>query len=318
MLSVLCIHALGAAQPRLTPRIVLPEEGPESGFWLAAPYIAVVRVSAAEWIGPEIEITPDILAVQMVCVDADVENVIQGELPKGPVRFYFFTNKLAANGYHTLLSWLAPDYRYVVFLRKDGGILRTMADVAGLNIPIRSGRHNQILVAQSVPGEHYPGKEIVYLALTPASTYDPGFAAGLMSVNHLYGFAPQGYVLHLLRDLLVHPDESIREWACRTLSVQYNYLDPCASKLSKSKQLEMRQWANIWTRAGVSGERSVIRVLRDDPFSLSGRIEDLDGNLEAFTYDSDPAVKQQACTTLHRIFPSHDFRNCGPPAANRQ
>ena len=260
-----------------------------------------MKVSAAAWIGAEIEVTPGILVVQMVRVDAEVENVLQGELPNGPVRFYFFANKLTPDGYHTFLSWLEPTHRYVVFLREDGGVLRTMADVAGLNIPIRSGRHDQILVPQSGPGEHYPGKEIAYVALTPTSSYEPGFAADLMSPYHVfYGFAPRGYVFQLLRNLLVHPDESIREWACLALSGQFNYLDPCTSKLSKSKELTVRQMANRFSGAGVSGERTVIKVLRDDPLSLSGRVEDLDGNVEAFTYDSNPAVRQQACATLHR------------------
>src|SRR5690348_10094021 len=114
--SFLMMQAAAYTQPQLHPRLILPGEGPGPSFWLRAPIIAIVTISDAQWVGPEIDITPPRkLVVRRVSVDAQVENVIQGELSTGPLRFYFFTNSLSPNkGYTTLLSWFDPGKRYVV------------------------------------------------------------------------------------------------------------------------------------------------------------------------------------------------------------
>jgi len=100
-------------QPHLQPRVILPGEGAGRSFWLLAPDIAIVRIQRAQRQGPDIVITPHHkLTVHLVAVDAEVEDTIQGQLPKGPTRFYFFTNSLLPGySYTTPLSWFYPGKR---------------------------------------------------------------------------------------------------------------------------------------------------------------------------------------------------------------
>ena len=144
LISLIALFAVGlsAQTPRLTPRIIMPGEAPGALFWLSAPYIVVVKIQGAEWLGPALEVTPpEKTVVRLVGVDGEIENVIQGDIPVGRVRFYFFANTLSSGGFTTVKYWLAPGRRYVAFLRRDGGVVRTMADVAPPEIAIFSGRH---------------------------------------------------------------------------------------------------------------------------------------------------------------------------------
>jgi hypothetical protein len=301
-----------AQGPHLCPRIVLPGDGVGETFWLSAPQIAVVRIQRAEWTGPEIEITPpQKVVVRLVSVDAVVENVIRGNLEEGSSRFYFFANTLSANGYHTVLGWLAPGERYLVFLREDGSVLRTQADVSGFSIRIRSGFHDLIPGPQSGPPAA-PGLAIAHIALTPSPDFEKGFAA---NIQHTYGeiaqFAPPYETARLLRLLLKHQDPDIRAQACLTLSSNYRYRDPCLQELLRSASEGVRQQAARWLKMQ-SSRQSLLRSLIDDPLSLStsGRIDDLSGDLELFALDLDPAVRKQACDTLHTLFPLRRFSVC--------
>jgi hypothetical protein len=316
LVFITLIPILALAQdPRLCPRIVLPGDGVGETFWLFAPQIAVVRILRAEWTGPEIEITPpQKVVVRLVSVDAIVENVVRGDLKEGSSRFYFFANTLSANGYHTVLGWLAPGERYLVFLREDGNVLRTQADVSGFSIRIRSGFHDL------VPGPRMgspvaPGLAITRIALTPSPDFEKGFAA---NVQHTYGeiaqFAPPYETARLLRQLLKHEDPDVRAQACLTLSSNYRYRDPCLPELLRSANEGVRQQAARWLKMQPSSQ-SLLRSLIDDPLSLSksGRVDDLSGDLELFAIDLDPAVRKQACDTLHTLLPLRRFSACATP-----
>jgi hypothetical protein len=315
LLGVLLFAAVSWAQvPRLYPRVALPGEGLGELFWLFAPDIVIAKILNATWIGPEIEITPPgKLVVRLVRVEADVENTIRGDLAAGPVRFYFFTNVFSANGYHTVFSWMEPGKRYAVFLREDGAVLRTMADIMAFNIRIRSGRHGQLLFGQAGRAAADPGEAIAYAALTPAADYERGFASSIQQAFwDVQRLLPRGNLAALLRGLLSHTDEEIRAQACLTLSSEYKYRDPCLPALTSSKDAAIRQQAERWLRMQQTSQR-LVASLKEDPLSLaSGKIGALPGELEQFTFDSDPAVRQQACNALHRLFPERRFPNCAP------
>lgn len=325
--GILLTQALALAEPpHLQPRIVLPGEGVGSFFWLLAPSIAIVTVNSAERLGPDIEITPPKeLVVHLVAVDAKVESVIQGDLPKGPVRFYFFTNTLIPNvGYTTPLLWFEPGRRYVVFLRQDGGILRTMADVTEPNIRIRSGHRDALAPPSSRPLKNDPAALIVSAALTPSEDYEKGFASSIGDTfGQLLRITTPSKVAPLLRRLLLHPDQEIREWACLSLTTGFSYRDPCLPKLLDSEDPAVKQQANIWMPGKRASQQRLIKTLREDPIALSvsGKVDDLAGDLELFTFDWDDEVRLQACDALHRLFPSREFSNCAthrPADKNRQ
>lgn len=313
-LGVLLVAAASWAQiPHLHPRVFLQGDAVGELFWVIAPDVAIVKIQTANWVGREIEITPPKkLVVRLVRVQAEVENSIRGNLGVGPVQFYFFTNRFSANGYHTVFSWLEPGKRYAIFLRQDGPVLRTMADVWASNIRIYSGPHAQLLPGRNGPAATDAGEAIAYAALTPAADYEPGFASSVQQVfGEIAQSAPRAYLAALLRGLLSHPDGAIRAQACLTLSREYSYRDPCLPALANSTDPAIRQQAILWLGKRQTAQNIVAR-LREDPLALnvSGRTDALPGELEQFTFDTDAAVRRQACDTLHRFFQDRRFPNC--------
>jgi hypothetical protein len=310
---VLLATLAAATPPPLLPRIILPGEGVTELFWLMAPNIGVVTIRSARAAGPDVEVTPGGLVVHLVEVDGEVENVIQGDLVPGPVRFYFFTNTLRPDSYTTPLSWFLPGHRYAVFLREDGGVLRTMADLTEPNIRVRSGHHGPNSAMGLISAGRDPGAVIAALGLTPSADREGGFAAGIEDTyDRLLGFASSGELARLLRKLLTHPDRAIREWACLVLSKHYYYTDPCFESLLESGDAEIRRQANLWAPEKHASERGLPARLKEDPTSLSisKRVEDLSGDLELFTFDRDADVRRQACDALHRLFPACSYPSC--------
>jgi hypothetical protein len=315
VLGVLLLSALASAQvPHLYPRILLPGEAVGSSFWLMSPVIAVVKVQHAAWLGPEIEISPPKqTVVRLVRVDAEIENVIQGGLSKGHVQFYFFTNTPSSHCCKTVLYWLEPGGRYVVFLREDGDVLRTMSDVDEPTVRILSGLHDRIEVPGADPRRHDPGRVILNAALAPTPDYEKGFAQGL---EHTYSvtapFVGPADSARLLRNLLTHPDASIRAQACLTLARHFRYRDPCLPELLSSQDVAIQGQANLWMRGRRESTDELVRALKENPISLSvsEKLAYLPGELELFTLDWDSEVRHQACETLHRLFPSRRFQGC--------
>jgi len=294
--------------------VILPGEGVGGGFWLHAPKIAIVTIDKATWFEPDYAMTPGRLVLRLVAVDAKVENVIQGELPVGPIRFYFFTNSVAPGSVYPILrTWFVPGCRYVVFLREDGGILRTMADLTEPNIRIRSGHHATLPLSLNDAARRDPGAVIAAAALTPSAVHVEGFADGIEGTYSQLGLiVPDGYIARLLRALLANPDQATRERACLTLSFHYSYRDPCFSSLLDSKDPEVRQQASGLARAKRASPQRLLSALSIAPDSINAPeiLDALADELELFTFDRDSAVSRQACVALRRIFPSREFPNC--------
>ena len=304
-----------AQAPKLVPRVLLPGDAVDATFWLRAPSIAVVRVDKAEWVGPEIEVTPPKkIVVRLVRITARIENVIQGEVRAGAVTFFFFANTLSRNGYHTVLSWMEAGKRYVVFLRDDGGVLRTMADVADVRIPILTGYHDRVSNLPDQRSHHDPGNAIAYLALTPTGDADSSFGPNIERLcGAIAEFVPPSKLAELLRKLLLSQDSSVAEHSCLTLSRRFSYRDPCFQKLMMSNDDLVRQQARTWSEKQWNPQQ-LVKTLRENPFSLSisGSVSDLPSDLEQFTFDSDVAVRVQACETLHYLFPARLVPTCRP------
>jgi len=313
-LALIVVAEACGQSPQLRPRVIMPGEGVGSSFWLLAPKIAIVEVERAKWLEPDLEMTPGKLMLRLVAVDARVENVIQGEIPEDLVRFYFFTNSLTSDGgYSTPRMWFEPGERYVVFLREDGGYLRTMADLTGPNIRIPSGRHQKLPVSSDASQMGDPAVTIATAALTPAADHVEGFANSIQDTfNRLLLITTPSRLARLLRPLLTNPDRETSERACLALSINFSYRDPCFAKLLDSADPVVKQQASIWASRKRGGEQRLLSLLRDDPISLSisGTVGDLAGDLELFIFDQDVAVRHQACLALHRLFPLREFPNC--------
>jgi hypothetical protein len=294
--------------------VILPGEGVGRQFWLGAPKIAIVTIEKATFLEPDYPMPPGRLVLRLVAVDAKVENMIQGELPGGPIRFYFFTNSVAPGSIYPILRmWFDPGSRYVVFLREDGGILRTMADLDDPHIKIHSGRHDALPLSLNDAPRRDPGAVIAAAALTPSADHVEGFAAGIVDTfGPLSSIVPDVYIARLLRALLASPDQATREWACVTLSFHFSYRDPCFSSLLDSKDPEIRQRASVLAPAKRANPQRLLSALSIAPDSITApEISDaIADELESFTYDQDLAVVRQACVALRRIFPSREVPRC--------
>jgi hypothetical protein len=312
--TFLVTASLFAQIPHLTPRVIMPGDSVGPSFWLLAPQIIVVSVKSANWLGPAIEITPPQRAVvRLVRVDGEVENIIQGELPKGPIQFYFFANTTSKDGYTTIKYWLTPGRRYVVFLREEAGVLRTMADLAPPKIQVLSGRHDQIATGKS-PSDL--GRAILHIALTPTGDYDKVFASGIQqTVSSILEFVAPSDLARSLRILLTHPDRAIQDQACLTIAREFRYRDPCLPKLLNANDPAIQQQARLWMQGRQESGHELLTLLRDNPLALSasGKVEDLASDLETFTWDWDAEVRKQACATLRRLFPAGRPTNCTTP-----
>lgn len=302
------LAAQGAEPPRLIPRIILPEEPVPSSFWLGAPKIAVVKIRSADWLGSEIEVTPpQKLVVRLVRITAEVELVIKGEMGKGAVQFYFFTNTLSENGYTTIRYWLDSGYRYVVFLREDGGVLRTMVDVGEMELRVRSGNPGSI----HLPADS--GMAVASVLLTPGRDYEAGFPTNIgHTLAVIEPLAPPAYLVSLLRALLAHPNRGVREQACLALSRTYPYRDACLNELLGSIDEPVRRQAADMVASQRRNEPQLLRALEEDPVSLSvsGNVKDLAGDLGLFSLDHDLEVRTLACRALTRLFPRTSPGNC--------
>lgn len=311
-LLLLSLAAASAQIPHIYPRVLAPGDPVDSTFWLLAPDVAIVRVENAVWEGPEWEITPpQVTVVRLVRVTADVENVVHGDLPTGRTTFYMFANTLSRNGFHTVLSWPEAGGRYVVFLRKDGEVLRTLGDVETGAIRIWSGRHNVLPTPQPGDGD-LVGPTIVRTALAPTGGAEQGFATNIERIApRLFKFAPAKDIVILLRNLLNSRDADVREQACLTLIKHYRYRDACGPDLLRSEDETVRQQATIWLQKQ-TGTAALVNALKTSPLSLSvsDRVQDLAGDLELFTFDEDAGVRTQACDTLRTLFPGFEGAAC--------
>jgi hypothetical protein len=299
-----------AQVPNLTPRVILPGESPGASFWLRAPEIVVVKVASADLVGPEIEITsPQRLVVRLATIKGTVENVLRGDRPVDrPIIFYFFTNIPSSNGFTTPKYWLDVDSRYIVFLREDNGVLRTMADVAPPEILILTGRHSQADLTREDPA-----RAILQLALSPSSDYEPTFGSNLQHTElSIQEFVKPSDLARYLRMLLSHPDMTVQTEACLVLSRRFRYRDPCLPRLLESTDQRVRAQARMWMREGTGTTNALITALRENPWSLSlsGNVEDLASDLAIFIWDSDRQVRHEACMTIRRLFPASEPTGC--------
>ena len=109
--------------PQLEPRLILQAEPVGSDFWLSAPYVLVVKIVSYEIQGSRRPVyrggEPTLQLVRFV---ADVENVIKGDLADKRVAFFFFAKTDQGSTY-----FLDTGKRYIVSLRREGGILRSFA-----------------------------------------------------------------------------------------------------------------------------------------------------------------------------------------------
>lgn len=302
--SVLLLMAFGEAcrlQPNLTPRLIVESEHVGREFWLGAPYVAAVKIIRADMQGGRQSMFQGgPKSLQLVKFDARIENTIRGELPTETISFYFFAYLDQKHDYY-----LHPGKRYVISLRSEGGVLRSLADGTQLAIEVYSGTHNQ----QDLPLNLGPEAAIAYIRLTPGVDLDlDNFK------HHLDGtWAPSDgspkYVYERLRALLKYPDPTVGDEACIAMEVMVGQRPNCLDRAAHSVDAAVRDRAN---RLLERDDSNLLRQLRNDPSSLlpepwMGYVPDM---LEIYAEDTRPEIRKAACESLRRFAPQQSIESC--------
>jgi len=151
-----------------------------------------------------------------------VENVLAGKPPRRPFDDYYFSRRCGSSDYVELPK---PGSRGIVFLRKEHGNWRTVADYWGF-IPVHSGRHP----AKSLAGKSVE-QQIAEVLLTPGDGYSPGeFSLDGEARDAARALIGRDSTIKLIQSLLNHPDIRVRVAACVALARD----DPngsCASRV---------------------------------------------------------------------------------------
>jgi len=276
--------------------LILEGEPVGREFYLSAPYIAVVKITNFAFVGTikaTSERPPTGLA--LVRYDAIVENTIRGNFPTPSISFYFFLNFDQKHWYD-----FHPGERYIVSLRKDGGVFRSWSDATQLKIEVDSGSHNQ----QDLPLQLGPEATIAYILITPGNDLPldhlDGYQIGLMR-NEDDILAVPKYAHELVTNLRKHGDPRVRGAVCRGVSSLFlNDLTNCPTS-DKHDPTAARE--NL---------HETVDFLRKTPTALLPErwTNYLLEILEIYADDARPAVRAAACADLRNIAPERKVANC--------
>ncbi len=289
--------------PELRPRLILQAEPVGEDFWLAAPYVLVVRIVRADLQGPlQPVFQGGPKTLQLVKFVADVENVIKGDLQDKRIGFFFFV-KVDQNPRY----YLDAGKRYIVSLRSEGGLLRSWADASQLNVAVLSGSHNQ----NDLPLDLGADTTIAYILLTPGIGCDLGnFASTLgMTSATAFRYSNPAYMDERLRQLQLSSNRQLRDSACLTAATIFWHRPECLEQALNSP--------DNGTRLAAAG------LLKDDDLNLSGRLRDNPFSLfpkpwtaymsqmfEIYAEDMRPGVRKSACESLRNFAPQDAVKRC--------
>jgi Prokaryotic membrane lipoprotein lipid attachment site len=294
------LAALAACSSRsdLYPRVIAQAEPVGDEFLLAAPYVLALTIISADIRPSRFAVGGDRAhALKLIEFTAQVENLIKGDLPDRRISFFFFADPDQNPNYY-----LDPGKRYIVSLGREGGLLRTWADVTQLKIPIYSGKHDQ----NALPLNLGVGPTIAFILIIPGSDWDrEHYGLGLMYAT---SYASPGYIGSLLKQVQSNPDRELRAEACLE-AAQTTWYPNCLSDVLDSPNAGYRKLArDLLKTDGVN----TFGVLKYDPLSLLPRRsgEYLFERLELYSNDLRPDVRQAACEDLRRMYPSRDVQAC--------
>ena len=283
--------------PDLSPRLILQGEPVGREFWLDAPSVLVVKILRADLEGSRRPIYPGgPKSLQLVKFIANVENALKGDLPVHTVSFFFFVNVDLKPRYY-----LDPGKRYIVSLRREGGVLRSFADASQLDIEVHSGAHRQ----EDLPLDLGLETTIAYILLTPGAGFDPTDFE-----NFLFWppYGEPGYINQRLKELLSHPDRSVRDSACITSAKIFWHRPGCLKRCLDSPDISVRRRAEEFLH---SDDVNLLGQLQNNPSSLFPEPRNYIVQMfEIYTEDIRPQVRQAACGFLRSAAPAEALKYC--------
>jgi hypothetical protein len=294
--AVILTALTNCRESKLRPRLILQTDPVGREFWLAAPYVLVVKVlGASEQGSPEAIFEGGPKTLQLLKFDASVENLIKGDLPT-KISFFFFAKLDQKPRYY-----LDPGKRYVVSLRSEGGVLRSWADATQLMIQVRSGLHRQ----QELPLELGPERTIAYILLTPGTDVDFREFGNSLAWP---GYGDPEYVNQLLKKLQGSPDPALRDSACLSIASMFWIRPKCLGQAIGGHDSNVQKAA-----AGfLNDDVNLLERIRANPFFQSPQqwTNYSLQMLEIYTEDMRPDVRRAACASLHSFAPTQPIKPC--------
>jgi len=238
------------------------------------------------------------------------ENSLKGGLTEQEFTFLYFAAGMypdsAPNPRYKRFFKADPGSRYLFFLTREGGVLRSVGDVGEYSVLIASGRHKERQI-----GSEEIGRRIAEILLTPADGSDLNLMATTLfnssEVAENWGSRP--IAAKLLRELLMF-GEPVRSQACGLLIArffgQYDCLQAIADDPNESDG--NRREALQELRAKTAERERFLEDLKD-PARLT--FQDFAGDsrhrlreeLETLLLNPDAIQHQRACQALKRYFP---------------
>lgn len=324
--GLICLVAVLVASgcsraPGLYPRVLMHAARVGSEFFLTAPNIVVVYVHSVKLLSPKFPLSGSSV-LRLVQINADVETIITGGLRPGAITFYGFADRPPKE------FRIYPEARYVVFLREDAGVLRTMADPDGDELRVHSGLHDTAdlpdprstaaRIMPCVDGQLQPatlaGMQIAYVLLTPGRNSDPDSLAQHLDVDvaMLWPRAPAEYVVWLLKQLQKNDDRRVRDRACIALAEHPAGAgaDSCLVEVAKGPDPELRRRANEILAVHERNTGTLVETLKRWPAFLSPDVADLAARLNLLAGHRNEQVRSLACKALRSFFPACSFPKC--------
>lgn len=287
--------------PELTPRLIFQGESVGNDFWLSAPYVLAIKVVRADLLGSRQLAYPDgPKDLQLVKFTANVENVIKGNLPDKKISFFFFVKMDGKPHYY-----LDPGKRYIVSLRREGGMLRSFADGTQLRIWVHSGYHNQ----KDLPVDLGPARTIAYILLTPGADCDLKEFAQFLAFPD-YDYREPAYLNERLKDLQLSSSRMLREAACLTTARVFGFRPGCLRQCLYSPDGSTRSAAAAFLK---SDDLKLPELLLKNPSALFPKSwsDYISQMFMIYTEDIRPEVREKACASLRAFAPNKGGEPCG-------
>jgi hypothetical protein len=197
-----------------------------------SPVVVVGRVMTVKVVGPEVRTSDENqYPLRLRRVIVHVENILKGMANAGEIVFYRYD--WSPN--HAMVGpWgiVSPGERYVFFLEREGGTLRSTVDLYPSGIEVHSGRHSSYRPRKGQSTEESIAE------LLPTQGEDAhlvGFARSLLIAS---GFSMElvgkDDTLFLLKSLLAANEPLLRQQACAVMSERFGGIVDCSPNPSAS------------------------------------------------------------------------------------
>jgi hypothetical protein len=323
--------ALGGCQsrPKLVDTLGASVGGQQLSIWdhdvrELAPIIVVASVEKNEVVAKHVEAARyGGVYLDLHVVRCKRENSLKGGLTGPELTFLYFADGrhpgFEPNPIYRRLFRAEPGRRYLFFLTRDRGVLRSIGDVGQYSIPVSTGAH-----AETPVSDGDVGKRISEILLAPEAGADLGMMAqGMLDYSRIAdAWGSRLLTVQLLRNLLPLA-EPVRSAACSVLATNYlgqaDCLQAVADDVNESPELRQEALSEL-KRPSVS-RRELLAILEDpahlDQLDYGGSARDsrrrLREELETLLLASDTILRDRACKALKRYCPWDAEPKC--PAA---